>query len=222
MLSGHRVQHNRPLYVSAAEKSDGVILNGAYPIGRSVIVYFKVRSPEHGCRISETYISHKIPSEIFRRRYFYAFVKFDQLGVLGGHIYDYIGRYALAPVGYPFYYASVSEGRYSVGPSVIIYLRRAGAYLKLGHHIRHGSHLSLCQYGRRGAVQYRNTAEISFFDVVLKSSVFNGHKRTVVLRPEYGKGRCRSRKVDKNKYEGCPQDYFDSLCSGGETVSQIS
>ncbi len=114
--------------------------------------------------------------------------KLHAFRVLGGHIYQNVGRNAVFLIGKPFDGACVGKRRYPDRLSPIVYLRIVAGNLKLGNHIHHASHLSVSQKGSGILVQERDCFIVNLLDIIGEFSFFNRQKPLVLRRIKKGRG----------------------------------
>ncbi len=88
------------------------------------------------------------------------------LGVLGGHVHQSVGRNAAVAVGEPLEQVGVTQGAHAHRRALVVDLGVQVRHLELAHVLGDGAHLAVTQQNGRVAVDDGNLAVVHFLDVL--------------------------------------------------------
>ena len=168
-LAGGGVTQHHATDGLATEESDGEVLHGTDPPGVAVLIDFEGLLAEHVEGVGQLHVAVDVAHERLGLRVIDGAVfQTHDLGVLGGHVHERVGRDAALAVGEPLEQVGVAQGAHANRRALVVDLRVQVRHLELADVLGDGAHLAVAQQNGGIAVDDGNLRIVHFLDVLGK------------------------------------------------------
>ena len=166
-LAGGGIAQHHAADGLATEQADGEVLHRADPPGVAVLVNLEGLLAEHIEGVAQLHMTVDVAHERLALGVMDgAVVQTHDLGILGGHVHQGVGRDARLAVGEPLEQIGVAQRAHAHRSALVVDLGIQIRHLELAHILRDGAHLAIAQQDGRVAIDNGNLVVVHFLDVL--------------------------------------------------------